>query len=45
MHPINEYALTLSIYDLDLVLDWAVVSGEMVEALNDIVRIARGVSA
>ena len=45
MHPINDYALTLSIYDLDLVLDWAVVSGEIVEAFNDIVRIARGVSA
>jgi hypothetical protein len=44
-HPIDGYALTISINDLDLVLDWAVVSGEMVEALNDIVRIARGISA
>ena len=44
-HPINGYALTISIYDLDLVLDWAVVSGEMVEVLNDIVRIAPGIGA
>jgi hypothetical protein len=41
-HPINSYALTIPINDLDLALDWAVVAGKVVEALNDVVRIARG---
>jgi hypothetical protein len=44
-HPINGYALVIPINDLDLTLDWAVIAGKMVEALNDVVRIARGVGA
>ena len=44
-HPINGYALAVPINDLDLALDWAVIESEMIEALNDIIRIARGVSA
>ena len=44
-HPINGYALAIPINDLNLTLDWAVIAGKMVEALNDVVRIARGVGA
>ena len=44
-HPIDSYALANPIGDLDLALDWAVVAGKVVEALNDVVRIARGVGA
>ena len=44
-HPIDWYSLTVSINDLDLGVDCAVVSRKVVEALNYIVRIARGVSA
>jgi hypothetical protein len=43
-HPINGYALAVPINDLDLILDCVMVAGEMVEALNDVVRIAGGVS-
>jgi hypothetical protein len=42
-HPFNGYALVIPINDLDLTLDWAVIAGKMVEALNEGVRIARGV--
>jgi len=44
-HPINSYALAIPIDDLDLAFDWAVVAGKVIEALNDVVRIARGVGA
>ena len=44
-HPINGYALAVPTNDLDLALNWAVIAGEMIEALNDIIRIARCVSA
>jgi hypothetical protein len=44
-HPINGYALAVPINDLDLVLDCAMIAGEMVEAFNDVVQIARGVGA
>ena len=44
-HPINGYALAIPINDLDLTLDWAVIAEKMVEALNDVVRIARGFGA
>ena len=44
-HPINGYALAVPINDLDLVLDCTMIAGEMVEAFNDVVRVAAGVSA
>lgn len=44
-HPINGYALAVLINDLDLVLDCTMIAGEMVEAFNDVVRVAGGVSA
>jgi hypothetical protein len=44
-HPINGYALAVPINDLDLVLDCTMIAGEMVEAFNDVVRVAGGVSA
>ena len=44
-HPINDYALAVPINDLDLILDCTMVAGEMVEAFNDVVQIARGVGA
>jgi hypothetical protein len=44
-HPIKGYALAVPINDLDLILDCAIVAGEMVEAFNDVVRVAGGVSA
>ena len=44
-HPINGYTLAVPINDLDLALDGAVVVSEMIEALNDVIRVASGVSA
>ena len=44
-HPINGYALAVPIDYLDLILDCTMIAGEMVEAFNDVVRIARGVGA
>ena len=44
-HPINCYALAVPIDDLDLIINCTMIAGEMVEAFNDVVRIARGVSA
>ena len=44
-HPINGYALTVPIDELDLILDCTMIAGEMVEAFNDVVQIARGVGA
>ena len=43
--PINGYALAVPINDLDLILDCTTVANEMVEAFNDVVRVAGGVSA
>ena len=45
-HPINGYTLAaVLINDLDLAPDGAVIAGEMIEALNDVIRVASGVSA
>ena len=44
-YPINGYTLAVPINDLDLALDGAVVVSEMIEALNDVIRVASGVSA
>ena len=43
--PINGYALGVPINDLDLILNCTMVAGEMIEAFNDLVRVAGGISA